>query len=81
MMTSKLSEAFDVLSDPKKRDVYDRFGHYSEAAERGAAQAPNFDFSSFGGSSFRDIFADLFGGGARGSAPTPCAGTRRGWRC
>lgn len=59
----KISEAFDVLSDPKKREVYDRFGHYSEAAERGAAQAPNFDFSSFGGTSFRDIFADLFGGG------------------
>jgi molecular chaperone DnaJ len=65
----KISEAFDVLSDPKKREVYDRFGHYSEAAERGAAQgAPNFDFSNLGGSSFRDIFADLFGGGSRGGA-------------
>src|SRR6266850_2582398 len=36
----QMSEAFDVLSDPKKRTVYDRFGQYSEnladAAARGA---------------------------------------------
>ena len=35
-----MSEAHDVLSDPKKRTVYDRFGQYSEnladAAARGA---------------------------------------------
>ena len=77
-----MSEAHDVLSDPKKRSVYDRFGQYSEnladAAARGAGpssgrSAPGFDFTGFdwgggstssGGSSFRDIFADLFGGGA-----------------
>src|ERR1043165_3573485 len=83
-----MSEAHDVLSDPKKRSVYDRFGQYSEnladAAARGAGgpsgggggrTAPGFDFTGFdwgggstssgGGSSssFRDIFADLFGGG------------------
>src|ERR1041384_3384759 len=82
-----MSEAHDVLSDPKKRSVYDRFGQYSEnladAAARGAGPsggartAPGFDFTGFDwsggttsssggstGSSFRDIFADLFGGGA-----------------
>src|SRR5919206_4067595 len=51
----QMSEAFDVLSDPKKRKVYDRFGQYSDnlanAAEAGAGAgyprgggAP-FDFS------------------------------------
>src|SRR5689334_8136093 len=83
----KMSEAHDVLSDPKKRTVYDRFGQYSEnladAAARGAGPSggsrtpPGFDFTGFdwgnttssgagssGGSSFRDIFADLFGGSA-----------------
>src|SRR3989442_9754722 len=76
----QMSEAFDILSDPKKRTVYDRFGQYSEhladAAARGGptnAQGTPFDFSGFdwgsaststgGGSSFRDIFADLFSGG------------------
>ncbi len=85
-----ITEAHDVLSDPKKRSVYDRFGQYSEnladAAARGAAggsgaprQGPGgFDFTGFdwgtsasstagggggGSASFRDIFADLFGGG------------------
>jgi molecular chaperone DnaJ len=76
-----------VLSDPKKRKVYDQFGQYSDnladAAARGATPggagrtSPGFDFSGFdwstttstggggaSGSSFRDIFADLFGGGA-----------------
>jgi molecular chaperone DnaJ len=83
-----ITEAHDVLSDPKKRSVYDRFGQYSEsladAAARGATGGASagggsggrgtagFDFEGFdwgaasgtsgGGSSFRDIFADLFGG-------------------
>ena len=85
----QMSEAFDVLSDPKKRTVYDRFGQYSEhladAAARGGptpAQGAPFDFSGFdwgsaststgGGSSFRDIFADLFSGGkAEREPPRP----------
>ena len=91
-----ITEAHDVLSDPKKRSVYDRFGQYSDqladAAARGAypggggnagaGRAAPFDFSGFdfgtaaggaggaGGSSFRDIFADLFGGG-RGEREPP----------
>src|ERR671915_2242014 len=40
-----ITEAHDVLSDPKKRTVYDRFGQYSDnladAAARGAA-GPGF---------------------------------------
>src|SRR6266480_1624581 len=86
----QMSEAFDVLSDPKKRKVYDRFGQYSDnlanAAEAGTAGStytrgtPGFDFSGFdwgaasssAGSSFRDIFADLFSGGkAEREPPRP----------
>src|SRR3954468_9422612 len=80
----EVQEAYDVLSDPKKRKVFDRFGYYADnldpdspfgagAGAAGAGATPGFDFSGFnwepttagGGSSssFRDIFADLFGGG------------------
>src|SRR5262245_22210734 len=96
-----MSEAHDVLSDPKKRQVYDRFGQYSEnladAAARGAGgptggggrTAPGFDFTGFdwcgsstssggGSSSFRDIFADLFGGGAAKEKEPPRPQPQRG---
>lgn len=83
----EVQEAYDVLSDDKKRKVFDRFGYYADnldadspfgAGAASGAGPGGFDFSGFdfssgttgGGSSFRDIFSDLFGGGAR-SAPEP----------
>jgi len=57
----RISEAFEILSDPKKREFYDRFGYYSDQPAAGAApSAAGFDFSNFGAGNFRDILSDLF---------------------
>jgi len=65
-----VSEAYDILSDGKKRAEYDQA---REMFERGGMRAPqggqNFqggDFTDmFGGGNPQDIFANLFGGGGR----------------
>lgn len=56
------AEAYEVLHDPQKKELYDRYGHEG---------LKNTGFSGFGGfedifSSFGDIFEDFFGLGRKG---------------
>jgi molecular chaperone DnaJ len=58
------TEAYQVLSDNEKRNLYDRYGH--QAFDRGAAG--NVDFSNFVGLSIEDLFESFFGTpGSRGA--------------
>lgn len=79
----EISEAYDILSDQKKREMYDQFGHAGTQAGFGGGPGGPFRGDPFGGGGFRggsgfgeangpefqDIFGDVFGDifGARGA--------------
>ncbi len=77
----QIQEAYDVLSDSKKRQMYDQFGFYAENFQGGpppgGGRGPGevhfdfggFDFGGAGGTSFRDLFSQFF----RGARPEPAS--------
>ena len=64
-----VQEAYDVLSEPKKKQMYDQYGFYSEngmpqnSGAAGAQRGPNM---GFGGFDFSDAYQA--GGGHRGAS-------------
>jgi molecular chaperone DnaJ len=62
------AESYAILSDPEKRQIYDRYGH----AGLQSAGLPNFGDPESVFDLFGDIFGDLFsGGGRRRRGPKP----------
>ncbi|MBI4889020.1 MAG: molecular chaperone DnaJ [Acidobacteria bacterium] len=63
----QVQEAYDVLSDGKKRKMYDQFGFYSEQGfPGGGAQQPGGPGFGFGGFDFSEAFNNAGAGGAQG---------------
>ncbi len=69
------AEAYEVLSDPQKRQRYDQFGHAGVNGGAGGFGGGGMSMDDifshfgdiFGGSGFGDFFGGGFGGGRRGS--------------
>ncbi len=77
----EVQEAYDILSDDKKKAAYDQYGHAGTQGFGGGFDFSGgaYDFSDFSG--FGDIFDQFFGGGFSGFGGAPrqrASSSRRG---
>lgn len=65
----EVKEAYEMLTNPEKREAYDRYGHAGVDPNMGGGGGGGFGAGGFA-DSFGDIFGDIFGGGrGRSSGP------------
>lgn len=71
----EVQEAYEVLSDETKKNLYDRYGHAGvdpNASSNMGGGFGGFNFNDFGG--MGDIFSSFFGGGKRSRNTGPMQG-------
>ena len=61
----EVKEAYEMLTNPEKREAYDRYGHAGVDPNMGGGGGFGGGAGGFG-DAFGDIFGDIFGGGGRG---------------
>jgi molecular chaperone DnaJ len=66
------AEAYEVLSNPERRAMYDRYGH------AGLRSTPGHDFRSMNVEDIFSMFDDIFGGGFAGMGGNRTRGRGRG---
>ena len=68
----KVQEAYDILSDPKKKQMFDQYGFYSESGMPGpGAGGPQGPGMGFGGFDFGDFTSQARGGHGRTQQEAP----------
>jgi molecular chaperone DnaJ len=68
----EVKEAYEMLTNPEKREAYDRYGHAGVDPNMGGGGGGGFGGGAGGfGDAFGDIFGDIFGGGGRGRSQGP----------
>jgi molecular chaperone DnaJ len=65
----EVKEAYEMLTNPEKREAYDRYGHAGVDPNSGMGGG-GFGAGGFG-DAFGDIFGDIFGGGRGGRSSGP----------
>ncbi len=86
----EMQEAYEILSDDRKRSAYDKYGHAGTQGFGGGGQDfsgaggfGGFDFNNMGGmggdaGAFNDIFEQFFGNGFGGFSSSGSSRPRRG---
>ncbi len=78
----KVQEAYDILSDPKKKQMFDQFGFYSENGfpQGGPAGGSYGNGPNFGGFDFSDFTQGAGGGAGRGASAGGAGAESGGFR-